>query len=1353
MKKLLRLILICALLVSTKLSALPYAGDDSDTGISRVDGFVDAYTGNLAFGTKDIVVAGAVGRYGLTWARHTTSRASQADYFFGQGHNWTHSWQWEMSVSGRDNLGRARITIREPRGWVYHYTEVSPNKWQAAPAVKNQLIPEGDDFILLLDNGCEVRFVRSQDSRGATFVAKVIKDIDGNAWQLAWESGFLVQVTEPAGRWLRVTYRTLVGPGGGLYTLIAEVSSSDGQAVTYDYSIPDGEDHPILSGARYPDATRAVYAYSAPRAGARRLLTQADDPRADQVIRGKMFFYRTEPDAAVGQISEIRTIKDGALFYALEEDLTQPGGRSYAVTLENGATVYRTFNPGGNLAQEIDALGFITKTDYDANGRGQKVSETDALGAVTRFERDANGYLTKITYADGSARSWERDARGRSLSETNELGHVRRYTYDHRGRSIWAQAPDGSVETMSYNDFGQVVTRRQHSGAVIQLTYDSRGLLIKRTDPAGGGTLYSYDSRDRCVATTDARGNITRFERDAVGRVIRTTYADGASHTTEYDSFGKVTRTVDAAGVEYRMIYDELGRLIEKIDRNGGSHRSEYAAVGTKAPVARPIKTISPAGIATTISYDAKGLVVARTIAGGAESGDTTRLVYDAAGRLITQVNPAGKAVQFVSDSRGRRIRTVSALNYATSVEYDAAGRKVSSTDAKGNITRWSYDSMGRELSKTDASGHTTSRQYDAAGRLIALVDAKGSVYRFEYDLAGRPTAFMYPDGSRESTVYDVAGLKIRSVNRAGVEQVFEYDNRNREIRSEWSDGSQTILKAYDLAGRLTVQDNGVSRLTFTYDELGRLASETQDISSVVTGGVSDPAAHTVRYTYNADGQRDVIGYPDGRFVQYSYDEKGRLAAVLGDGVQPPLASYVYDAVGNATRMPRDNATETEHEFDAENKAIAITERSGGTSLSQVDYLYDEVGNRSGTLATLTNEAVGAMSSTLDSYFYDRTYQITGADYMAEVNGDKVGKPAAKIRFNYDAVGNRAQVDENGVITRYTVNALNQYTKVGEFEPMYDRNGNLGGMGQWLYRYDALNRLISASNGLTTARFWYDARNRCVARSYVEIDAAGLPLKSSLAINYYDGWNLIAEHDVDGIQVARYVYGRRTDEIAVMTNRYGTFYPHYDVLGNVTMLTDRFGRLVERYSYSVSGQVSIADAAGQELLESRVGNRWMFTGREWLQEVRLYDYRNRVYSAELGRFLQTDPIRFEAGDVNIYRYCGNGFVNNIDPYGLDWWKAVSGIVKLHIGIAEIAIGTAIVVGTMGGGTLIGGLMITHGVWNYVDGAHDLWEYGQQQQSPPPVPPELTYHYDSYFDTTYNGYYVDLGFDQWGMWGE
>ena len=55
-----------------------------------------------------------------------------------------------------------------------------------------------------------------------------------------------------------------------------------------------------------------------------------------------------------------------------------------------------------------------------------------------------------------------------------------------------------------------------------------------------------------------------------------------------------------------------------------------------------------------------------------------------------------------------------------------------------------------------------------------------------------------------------------------------------------------------------------------------------------------------------------------------------------------------------------------------------------------------------------------------------------------------------------------------------------------------------------------------------------------------------------------------------------------------------------------------------------------------------------------MPELGLHNYKNRFYSDDLGRFLQQDPIRFDAGDFNLYRYCGNDPIDRSDPDGLAW---------------------------------------------------------------------------------------------------
>ena len=44
--------------------------------------------------------------------------------------------------------------------------------------------------------------------------------------------------------------------------------------------------------------------------------------------------------------------------------------------------------------------------------------------------------------------------------------------------------------------------------------------------------------------------------------------------------------------------------------------------------------------------------------------------------------------------------------------------------------------------------------------------------------------------------------------------------------------------------------------------------------------------------------------------------------------------------------------------------------------------------------------------------------------------------------------------------------------------------------------------------------------------------------------------------------------------------------------------------------------------------------------------------QNSHYNPETGRFLSEDPIGFEGGDANLYRYVINNSINFSDPYGL-----------------------------------------------------------------------------------------------------
>ena len=135
------------------------------------------------------------------------------------------------------------------------------------------------------------------------------------------------------------------------------------------------------------------------------------------------------------------------------------------------------------------------------------------------------------------------------------------------------------------------------------------------------------------------------------------------------------------------------------------------------------------------------------------------------------------------------------------------------------------------------------------------------------------------------------------------------------------------------------------------------------------------------------------------------------------------------------------------------------------------------------------------------------------------------------------------------------------------------------------------------------------------------------------------------------------MYGPGPDQILMRYRASDASYLHYhaDQFGSVKFLLNSANTGIEKYTYDAFGAPKITDWAGNVRTDSAYGNRFMFTGREYLSTIGIYDYRNRMYSPLLGRFLQTDPLGFGAGDNNLYRwsYVANNPVNTSDPMGTD----------------------------------------------------------------------------------------------------
>lgn len=216
-----------------------------------------------------------------------------------------------------------------------------------------------------------------------------------------------------------------------------------------------------------------------------------------------------------------------------------------------------------------------------------------------------------------------------------------------------------------------------------------------------------------------------------------------------------------------------------------------------------------------------------------------------------------------------------------------------------------------------------------------------------------------------------------------------------------------------------------------------------------------------------------------------------------------------------------------------------------------------------------------------------------------------------------------------------------------------------------------MNQLISvAENGTPIAQYAYDALGRRIAKT----------VGGATTAYVHDIGDLrdVTTHDrllefEDGALSKRWLHGQNIDEPvayeaygADATPGAGTAYSlHADRQGSVIAVTDQAtGTLVARYRFDAFGQ--------REEVLATVAQDIGFTGREYDAESGLYHFRARAYDPAAGRFIQSDPLGFAAGDLNLYAYTWNDPANWTDPSGLSPSAENSGTTGAVAGLSRTA---------------------------------------------------------------------------------
>ncbi|HEY8360297.1 MAG TPA: hypothetical protein VIL30_22815, partial [Ramlibacter sp.] len=433
--------------------------------------------------------------------------------------------------------------------------------------------------------GGKEAFTVDAEGRRLSFVNK-----EGARWTYAYDAaGRMVSETSPEVSIASITYdsgaKTVVGIAGGLAGVVTR----------FAYDALGNLTHRTEAAGR-PQERTTRYAYDA--AG-----------RQVRVVFPKVGVYDPTEDALT------------------DDERVDLGERAEDNLQLETRTFYDAF---GNAVAGIDVGGAVSQKAYDT--RGDLAYEVDALGYVTAYKRNAFGEVFRLTrsaqaIAIPQTIETAADAAGAAAITAAVKAHaddrILLSTYDRAGRLALAQEPSVYVYQHVLGDKGE--------GATVSKTtrhaYNAFGERVQSVALRGIGeqtatTTHYFDRAGREIATVDALGYLTRRSFDAVGNLLKSIeYAEPLAEPWSRTSYGA---TPGATSDDRRTDF-----TYDLLDRKTAEKRmavSYMSAAGTSVT----------GDLSTRYAYDAVGNPTTVTDA----AGRVTLTYYDALGRVQAIASP-----------------------------------------------------------------------------------------------------------------------------------------------------------------------------------------------------------------------------------------------------------------------------------------------------------------------------------------------------------------------------------------------------------------------------------------------------------------------------------------------------------------------------------------------------------------------------------------------------------------------------------------------------------------------------------------------------------------------------------------
>ncbi|HEU6446659.1 MAG TPA: DNRLRE domain-containing protein [Gaiellaceae bacterium] len=867
------------------------------------------------------------------------------------------------------------------------------------------------------------------------------------------------------------------------------------------------------------------------------------------------------------------------------------GGREFGGNwvLGTGVDVYLTVFSDGSVGYYAPS-GFATRFLRNADGSFRSPNGIDAT-----LVKNGDGSYKLTSHAEGSKQNFRADGMLSSLEDAN--GNKIEFTYvasnwqsvNNGWKLTQIRDTQGRITTFTYNDTIERLTKiTDPTGRTYQYGYNAYGDLTSYTDPATKVTTYAYSAIGLLTRVTDPKGNQTRITYDATTNRVLTV----KRVTNNSTGAGPTTSYSQALRSEDPVLCDDAAWIgcAQTTDPNGNKTKYYY----DPHRLVRKVKDALGNNVSTTYTADFNVQTYTAASGGLSENG------YDANNNLTSSKTPTGAESKWEYNDPTHTFYASKAIDprgNATSLAYDPNGnvREITNAASSQNKASYTYNANGTVATATDFKGNTTSYGYDGSGNLTS-VDNPAPL---------GDTSYTYDALSRVATETDGKGQVTR----------YEYDKLDRTTKITYHDNS-TITNTYDANGNVLSMVDNTGTTSYEYDALNRLTKETL------------PGPKVNSYFY--DNASNLSAFEDaGGRVNYAYDARNLLVTLTEPSGRQITFVYDVDHMRTETRYP--NGITQFVVYDAANRLQRIYAKkvASGTMLTDFTYCYQ---------LPLNDTCTGGVDTALRQRVIDKdgnkttySYDVLGRLELAEERSG-AGTLLNSYAYTYDANSNRTSQTVNGITTTYNHNGADQLTSAGTTTFSYDANGNETSRSDGRAAvYNAKDQTTSMTPpGGSAVPMSYSG-----AGQFRRVLAGGTSFQqNALGLGRETTGGVSTTHirDNDG-----FLLEQRTSS--------ADYYVLFDGLGSVAALTDTSGNVASRYNYEPFGKWTCT-------LGCSVTSPWRFLGGlgvYWDVQIRLYKIGTRYYDADLGRFVQADPV--PGGSANAYDYADQNPINNVDIDG------------------------------------------------------------------------------------------------------